>query len=66
MIGRHGSRYPTTNSSAEALGKKLVKSVTDGNNFTGNLTFLNTWKYKLGTEIMVRQGYKEQVSRSNT
>ena len=59
MIGRHGSRYPTSNSTQLALGKALMNSTKGGNKFTGNLTFLNTWSYKLGAEIMVHVGYKE-------
>ena len=61
MLSRHGSRYPTSNSSQLALGKALEKSVAGGNKFSGSLSFLNTWSYKLGYEVMVRVGYKELV-----
>ena len=59
MISRHGSRYPTSNSTQLALGNALVKSVAGGNKFSGNLSFLNSWTYKLGAEIMVHVGYQE-------
>ena len=59
MISRHGSRYPTSNSTQLALGKALINSTKAGNKFTGNLTFLNSWSYKLGAEVMVHVGYQE-------
>ena len=59
MISRHGSRYPTSNSTQLALGMKLMNSAKGGNKFSGNLTFLNTWSYKLGAEILVHVGYQE-------
>ena len=48
-LHRHGSRYPTTNASAEKFGKTLTGLVHAGTvNFTGPLSFLNTWSYQLG------------------
>ena len=59
MISRHGSRYPQTNSTQEALGKSFIDSVAAGNTFSNELEFLNNWSYKLGTEMLTRNGRKE-------
>lgn len=50
-LHRHGSRYPTTNASAEKFGKTLTGLIHAHTvNFTGALSFLNTWSYQLGYE----------------
>ena len=60
VIHRHGSRYPTGDSSVSTFGSKLVNLTANGTaKFTGNLTFLNTWKYNLGAEILVPRGRQE-------
>ncbi|MCJ1350130.1 MAG: hypothetical protein MMC33_000111 [Icmadophila ericetorum] len=59
MIARHGSRYPTSNSSVQVFGETIQSTVKNGTKFTGNLTFLNDWSYKLGAEILVPVGRKE-------
>ena len=60
MVHRHGSRYPTTNSSTEALGSRLTALAKNGTaKFTGALSFLNTYSYGLGTEILVPVGRQE-------
>ena len=62
MISRHGSRYPTTNSSVYKFGTSLASTIkTSAYNFTGDLSFLNSWSYKLGAEILVPIGRQEQV-----
>ncbi|KAL8792347.1 MAG: hypothetical protein Q9195_005050 [Heterodermia aff. obscurata] len=59
-LHRHGSRYPTTNASAEKFGKTLTGLIHAGTvNFTGALSFLNTWSYQLGDEILVPVGRQE-------
>jgi hypothetical protein len=58
MLSRHGSRYPTIGSGAPTLGAKLANA---SGTFTaiGDLEFLNSWAYKLGTEILVPTGKQE-------
>lgn len=62
MLSRHGARYPTKDSGVETLAAK-VKNYTNGVlgdvTFTGNLSFLNDWSYKLGEEILVPVGKQE-------
>lgn len=52
MLHRHGSRYPTTGSGASTFGKRFATNQSSVN-FTGELSFLNTWTYKLGAEVSV-------------
>ncbi len=59
MLSRHGSRYPTSNSSIEAFAKRIVNATKAGTNFTGALSFLNPWSYQLGSEILVPVGRRE-------
>ncbi|KAK3054113.1 hypothetical protein LTR09_004891 [Extremus antarcticus] len=62
MLSRHGSRYPTTGAGAQLLAQK-IQNYTNGTlgdiTFTGELSFLNTWKYLLGNEILVPVGKQE-------
>jgi hypothetical protein len=68
MLSRHGSRYPTKGSGVENLAAKL-KNYTTGVlgdvTFSGDLSFLNNWDYKLGEEILVPVG-KEELFSSGT
>ena len=59
MLSRHGSRYPTSNSSQFKLGATLKNATTTGTEFTGALSFLNTWNFNLGAEILVPKGRQE-------
>ncbi|TVY30406.1 3-phytase A [Lachnellula hyalina] len=54
-LHRHGSRYPTVNTNVQGFGGKMAK-ISGKYNATGSLSFLNTWSYGLGEEIMVPQG----------
>jgi hypothetical protein len=62
MLSRHGSRYPTKGAGIETLAAK-IKNYTTGVlgdvTFTGQLSFLNEWKYGLGEEILVPVGRQE-------
>ena len=64
MLSRHGSRYPTTGAGATLLAAK-IQNFTNGTlgtvTFEGELSFLNTWKYFLGNEILVPVGKQEYV-----
>lgn len=50
VLHRHGSRYPTTGAGVSKFGVALASQVAAGTagNFTGALSFLNAWSYKLG------------------
>ncbi len=58
MLSRHGSRYPTSGNIVHKLGEKLAENA---GNFTAtdSLSFLNTWEYNLGAEILVPRGRQE-------
>ena len=58
MLSRHGSRYPTTGSGATTLGQK-VANASSTLKATGDLSFLSSWKYQLGAEILVPVGRQE-------
>lgn len=60
MLHRHGSRYPTTGAAVQKTGTQLANLTAKGNtSFTGQLSFLNTWSYGLGAEILVAVGRQE-------
>ncbi|KAF2860705.1 phosphoglycerate mutase-like protein [Piedraia hortae CBS 480.64] len=62
MLSRHGSRYPTSDSGALVLAEKIGNHTSK---FTGELEFLNSWKSKLGADILVPVG-KEELFESGT
>ncbi len=60
VLHRHGSRYPTTGAAVQKFGTTLQELVTNKtSNFTGALSFLNTFTYELGAEILVPVGRQE-------
>ena len=68
MLSRHGSRYPTTGSGATVLGARIhnyTSGILGDVTFTGALSFLNTWTYKLGAEILVPVGKQEYAAFVN-
>jgi hypothetical protein len=58
MLSRHGSRYPTGGSNVQTFGRRIANA-TGNFKATGPLSFLNTWKYELGEEILVPRGRQE-------
>lgn len=59
-LHRHGSRYPTSDSSVQKFGTTLTALAANGTaNFTGQLAFLNSFSYGLGEEILVPVGQQE-------
>ena len=63
LLHRHGARYPTSGdtSGPAAFALKIHNAATNGGFCaTGSLEFLNTWKYKLGAEILTPFG-REQL-----
>ncbi|GAA5820941.1 hypothetical protein JCM11251_001886 [Rhodosporidiobolus azoricus] len=57
LLHRHGARYPTTGAGTESFAKNIVGA--PGFEATGDLSFLNGWKYKLGGEILVPFGRQQ-------
>jgi hypothetical protein len=55
MLSRHGSRYPTTGTNVAEFGQRIADAA---GKFKAKeaLSFLNEWKYQLGTEILVPKG----------
>lgn len=58
MLSRHGSRYPTMGSDVLAFGERIANA-SGTLKLSGNLGFLNDWKYQLGHEILVPKGREE-------
>ena len=58
MLHRHGARYPTTGSGAFTFAQK-VTNMTGKVQYTGELSFLNDWSFKLGANILVPVGKQE-------
>ncbi|PWN95965.1 phosphoglycerate mutase-like protein [Tilletiopsis washingtonensis] len=68
ILHRHGSRYPTTGAAPEALRAFHASSASSSSSssssaarFSGPLAFLNTWRYKLGAELLVPLGRAQLV-----
>lgn len=60
LLSRHGSRYPTGQSSVSTFGDKIANLTHSGTaTWSGVLDFLNTWTYTLGAEILVARGRQE-------
>ncbi|UZJ55613.1 hypothetical protein CBS101457_004933 [Exobasidium rhododendri] len=66
LLHRHGARYPTssTTEGAPFFGATLAnisKTTNSSSDFnaTGILSFLNTWQYQLGAEVLVPVGTQE-------
>ncbi|KHJ34994.1 putative histidine acid phosphatase [Erysiphe necator] len=58
VLSRHGARYPTTGDNVLKLAEKIAKH-SGKFKATGDLAFLNDWKYKLGQSILVPKGRQE-------
>lgn len=61
LLHRHGARYPTGDSSISAFAAKVNAAANSDTGFeaSGPLAFLNTWKYKLGAEILTPFGRQQ-------
>lgn len=59
MVHRHGSRYPTSSASVATLPNRIAELLGNGTRFTGNMEFLNTWKYQLGKEELTALGRQQ-------
>ncbi|KAH9486630.1 3-phytase A [Psilocybe cubensis] len=57
LLHRHGARYPTSGSGPANFAAKVHAAATGaGFSATGALSFLNTWTYKLGAELLTPFG----------
>ncbi|KAL0252850.1 hypothetical protein I308_102242 [Cryptococcus tetragattii IND107] len=58
LLYRHGARYPTSGAGPSTFAAKLATAAAQGGGFnaTGDLSFLNTWTYKLGAELLTPFG----------
>ncbi|ADV21280.1 acid phosphatase [Cryptococcus gattii E566] len=58
LLYRHGARYPTSGAGPSTFAAKLAIATAQGGGFnaTGDLSFLNTWTYKLGAELLTPFG----------
>ncbi|KAK8091404.1 uncharacterized protein PG998_015219 [Apiospora kogelbergensis] len=60
LLHRHGSRYPTLQSSVSDFAAKVENLTSTGAaKWSGRLSFLQDWKYTLGAEILVARGRQE-------
>ncbi|KAK8091344.1 hypothetical protein PG994_000849 [Apiospora phragmitis] len=60
LLHRHGSRYPTLQSSISDFAAKVENLTRTGKaDWSGRLSFLKDWKYTLGAEILVARGRQE-------
>ncbi|TFK77210.1 phosphoglycerate mutase-like protein [Pluteus cervinus] len=57
LVHRHGARYPTSGEPASVFPAELQAAVQARNvSASGPLTFLNTWTFKLGAELLTPFG----------
>ncbi|PPQ76281.1 hypothetical protein CVT24_009813 [Panaeolus cyanescens] len=57
LIHRHGARYPTGDSGTTQFATKIHQVAKEGKfSALGDLSFLNTWTYKLGEAILTPFG----------
>lgn len=67
LVHRHGARYPTTGAPPSAFATLLHQlASTTGVNATGPASFLATWEYKLGAEILTPFGRSQLYVFCNT
>ncbi|KIV97146.1 hypothetical protein PV10_00928 [Exophiala mesophila] len=60
LLHRHGSRYPTGSASVAVFGQKIYHLTTNKTaSWSGELSFLQNWKYQLGAETLVTRGHQE-------
>ncbi|KIN04795.1 hypothetical protein OIDMADRAFT_157125 [Oidiodendron maius Zn] len=58
MLSRHGSRYPTVGSNVQTFGQRIADNKGKFEAI-GPLSFLTSWTYELGEEILVPRGRQE-------
>ncbi|KAF2844728.1 phosphoglycerate mutase-like protein [Plenodomus tracheiphilus IPT5] len=56
LLYRHGARYPTSGAGPQKFAQKLQNATKTGLAFSGELSFLSDWTYKLGAELLTPFG----------
>ncbi|KAF9015491.1 histidine phosphatase superfamily [Cyathus striatus] len=57
LLHRHGARYPAEGAAAPGFGKTIhTAAAGKGFSASGPLSFLNTWQFRLGAEILTPYG----------
>ncbi|KAF2730777.1 phosphoglycerate mutase-like protein [Polyplosphaeria fusca] len=56
LLYRHGARYPTSGAAPATFAQKLANATKTGLAFSGELSFLADWSYKLGAELLTPFG----------
>ncbi|KAE8232767.1 hypothetical protein CF326_g2193 [Tilletia indica] len=56
ILHRHGARYPTTDAPPRSFNNFLTSLPPKSVTFKGPLSFLSTWKYRLGAELLTPVG----------
>jgi hypothetical protein len=57
LLYRHGARYPTSGAAPQTFAQKVVNATKAGGlAFSGDLSFLGDWTYKLGAELLTPFG----------
>lgn len=57
LLYRHGARYPTSGAAPSTFAQKLHNATLNGTvAFSGELSFLSNWTYKLGAELLTPFG----------
>ncbi|KAJ4985553.1 histidine acid phosphatase [Stagonosporopsis vannaccii] len=57
LLYRHGARYPTSGAAPQTFAQKVANATkTGGLAFSGELSFLSDWTYKLGAELLTPFG----------
>lgn len=57
LLYRHGARYPTSGAAPEKFAQKVANATKTGSlAFSGELSFLSDWTYKLGAELLTPFG----------
>lgn len=57
LLYRHGARYPTSGAAPSTFAQKIANATKTGDlAFSGELSFMSDWTYKLGSEILTPFG----------
>jgi hypothetical protein len=63
LLYRHGARYPTSGAAPATFAQKLMNTTKTGSlAFSGDLSFLNNWTYKLGAELLTPFGRSQNFN----
>ncbi|KAK8119933.1 phosphoglycerate mutase-like protein [Apiospora kogelbergensis] len=60
LLYRHGARYPTSDAAPAQFAAKIANATKKGFETKGDLSFLSTWTYKLGAELLTPFGRSQE------